>query len=301
MRDSAKILMKVEMLLQPSMYVLGLVLGLVHSMQHSVWGSLPYLLQISTIIFSYWVQMKTLKNAPPFSSFRNTVEGCRVRYQSAEAAYQRCSKQFPLLGGYGQVFGMWTHDDEGKWVKAWSQLPAVGHVTGALSGWLSVPVILTIHAVINYGISRVGFPREHKVCGDAVRGSCQLRPAWRSCRKILVNSTGVVTFDCVLQVLTFGSRRASWPCRGNRAVASRRRTSWFRCSSPWVVGSSARCSSTKKSRAPISPQVIGGSALVCFLFANIPALFVTACVFKLVGIFACSTTHLLNLTSGCVE
>ena len=33
---------------------------------------------------------------------------------------------------------------------------------------------------------------------------------------------------------------------------------------------------------------------------NTPVLFVTACVFKLVGIFACPTTHLLNLTSGCV-
>ena len=41
--------------------------------------------------------------------------------------------------------------------------------------------------------------------------------------------------------------------------------------------------------------------LVFFLFWNTPALFVTACVVKLVGIFACPTTHLLNLTSGCVE
>ena len=41
--------------------------------------------------------------------------------------------------------------------------------------------------------------------------------------------------------------------------------------------------------------------LVLFLFVNTPVLFVTACVFKLVGIFACPTTHLLNLTSGCVE
>ena len=47
---------------------------------------------------------------------------------------------------------MWTHDDQGKWVKAWSQVPAVGDVTGVLFGWLSVPVILTIYAVINYSI-----------------------------------------------------------------------------------------------------------------------------------------------------
>ena len=45
----------------------------------------------------------------------------------------------------------------------------------------------------------------------------------------------------------------------------------------------------------------GVSQLFIFLFMNTPALFVTACVFKLVGIFACPTTHLLNLTSGCVE
>ena len=65
-----------------------------------------------------------------------------------------------------------------------------------------------------------------------------------------------VTFDCVwLQVLTFGSRRASWPCRGNRAVASRRRTSWFRCSSPWAARSTARCSSTKIPRGPNSCQI----------------------------------------------
>ena len=49
----------------------------------------------------------------------------------------------------GQSYSMWTHDDQGKWVKAWSQVPAVGDVTGALFGWLNVPVILTIYAVIN--------------------------------------------------------------------------------------------------------------------------------------------------------
>ena len=68
MSHSAKILVAVEMLLQPSMYVLDLA----HSMQHSVWVYLPYLIQISTIIFSYWVQVKTLKKAPP--SMWNTVE-----------------------------------------------------------------------------------------------------------------------------------------------------------------------------------------------------------------------------------
>ena len=68
----AKILIFVEMLLQPSMYVLGLVLGLGHSMQHSVWVYLPYLIQISMIIFSYWVQVKTLKKTPLF--YRGTVE-----------------------------------------------------------------------------------------------------------------------------------------------------------------------------------------------------------------------------------
>ena len=163
MLHSAKILIRVEMLLQPSMYVLGLVLGLVHSMQHSVWGYLPYLIQISTIIFSYWVQVKTLKKAPP--SMRNTVENfletekvvgydTRVPKLLTNVA-TNYSLYWAGMGATlvaGQSFSMWTHDDQGKWVKAWSQVPAVGDVTGALFGWLSVPVILTIYAVINYVI-----------------------------------------------------------------------------------------------------------------------------------------------------
>ena len=90
------------------------------------------------------------------------------------------------------------------------------------------------------------------------------RPSWSSAMKRIV-LTCFVTFECVwLQVLTFGSRRVSWPCRGNRAVASRRRTSWFRCSSPWAVRSTASSMSSKIGFAPscrmisaTQPQVIG--------------------------------------------
>ena len=168
MLHSAKILVGVEMLLQPSMYVLGLVLGFVHSMQHSVWGYLPYLIQISIIIFSYWVQVKTLKKAPP--SMRNTVENFleteRVRGYDSRLpklltnVAMNYSLYWAGMGATlvaGQPFSMWTHDDQGKWVKAWSQVPAVGDVTGALFGWLSVPVILTIYAVINYGILVIAY------------------------------------------------------------------------------------------------------------------------------------------------
>ena len=165
---SAKILISVEMLLQPSMYVLGLVLGFVHSMQHSVWGYLPYLIQISTIIFSYWVQVKTLKKAP--LDDRDTVENfletervvgydTRVPKLLTHVALNY-SLYWAGMGATlvaGQSFSMWTHDDQGKWVKAWSQVPAVGDVTGVLFGWLSVPVILTIYAVINYGILVIAY------------------------------------------------------------------------------------------------------------------------------------------------
>ena len=126
-------------------------------------GYLPYLIQISTIIFSYWVQVKTLKKAPP--SMRNTVENfletekvvgydTRVPKLLTHVALNY-SLYWAGMGATlvaGQSFSMWTHDDQGKWVKAWSQVPAVGDVTGVLFGWLSVPVILTIYAVINYGI-----------------------------------------------------------------------------------------------------------------------------------------------------
>ena len=151
------------MLLQPSMYVLGLVLALGHSMQHSVWGYLPYLIQISTIIFSYWVQVKTLKKASApvdrhaVENFLETekVVGYDTRVPKLLThVIMNYSLYWAGMGATlvaGQSFSMWTHDDEGKWVKAWSQVPAVGDVTGALVGWLSVPVILTIFAVINYG------------------------------------------------------------------------------------------------------------------------------------------------------
>ena len=162
MVHSAKILIGVEMLLQPSMYVLGLVLALGHSMQHSVWEYLPHLIQISTSIFSYWVQVKTLKKALPVD--RHTVENFLetekvVGYDTrvpklVTHVIMNYSLYWAGMGATlvaGQSFSMWTHDDEGKWVKAWSQVPVVGDVTGALFGWLSVPVILTIFAVINYG------------------------------------------------------------------------------------------------------------------------------------------------------
>ena len=81
----------------------------------------------------------------------------------------------------GQSFSMWTHDDQGKWVKAWSQVPAVGDVTGALFGWLSVPVILTIYAVINYGILVIAY---RSIClraciGHGFHGSGQLATVFR--------------------------------------------------------------------------------------------------------------------------
>ena len=321
MRDSAKILVAVEMLLQPSMYVLGLVLGLVHSIQHSVWAYLPYLIQISTIIFSYWVQVKTLKKAPPSSQdiveqFVETekVVGYDTRVPKLLThVAMNYSLYWAGMGATlvaGQSFSIWTHDDQGKWVKAWSQVPAVGDVTGVLFGWLSVPVILTIFAVVNYGILVIAyhsidisldmqyadpanlplfsallewqdeedkhFSRHFRLCLIAgahiwVKTSL-LAMSWQSSSRFEKANIMVPLF------LTMGSKVYSQVQVYKNAT----------CADFWTSNSDGTTGERVRT-------------LFFLLFVNTPALFVTACVFKLVGIFACPTTHLLNLTSGCVE
>ena len=318
---SAKILVGVEMLLQPSMYVLGLVLGLGHSMQHSVWEYLPYLIQISTIIFSYWVQVKTLKKSPSQHIVVNFLETEKVVGSDTRVPklLTHVAMNYYLywagMGATlvaGQSFSMWTHDDQGKWVKAWIQVPAVGDVTGALFSWLSVPVIVTIYAVINYGIlvfalllilfenqvdlyfmdlgnlplfsafvekrdeARAHVLRHLRMCLIAgphiwVKTSL-LAMSWQSSSRFENANIMVPLF------LTMGSKVYSQ----------------FNVIKNWI------CAELPND---FRDATAGDRCFMLFicLFSNTPALFVTACVFKLVGIFACPTTHLLNLTSGRVE
>ena len=321
MSHSAKILVAVEMLLQPSMYVLGLVLGLVHSTQHSVWRYLPYLIQISTIIFSYWVQVKTLKKAPP--SMRNTVENF-LETEKVVGYDTRVPKLLTNVAMYfslywagmgatlvaGQSFSMWTHDDQGKWVKAWSQVPAVGDVTGALFGWLSVPVILTIYAVINNGILVIAYLNidESLDLQGADLANLPLFSAFlekrdednvhdlRHLRLCLIAGPHIWVKTSLLAMSWQSSSRFE---KANIMVPLFL-TMGSKVYSQVHFYKNATC-------ADIQTSICDGTTgervytLVGNLFVNTPALFVTACVFKLVGIFACPTTHLLNLTSGCVE
>ena len=320
---SAKILVGVEMLLQPSMYVLGLVLGLGHSMQHSVWGYLPYLIQISTIIFSYWVQVKTLKKVPFLDqdiveNFLETekVVGCDTRVPKLLThVAMNYSLYWAGMGATlvaGQSFSMWTHDDQGKWVKAWSQVPAVGNVTGALFGWLSVPVILTICAVINYGIlvfvlflilSEYPLDVYFTDLGNLPLFSAFLEKRdedhahhFRHLRMCLIAGPHIWVKTSLLAMSWQSSSRFE---KANIMVPlfltmGSKVYSQFNVIKNWI------CAELQND---FRDATAGDRCLILFtcLFSNTPALFVTACVFKLVGIFACPTTHLLNLTSGCVE
>ena len=320
MLHSAKILVGLEMLLQPSMYVLGLVLGLVHSMQHSVWRYLPYLIQISTIIFSYWVQVKTLKKAPP--SMRNIVEnfletervrGCDTRVPKLLThVAMNYSLYWAGMGATlvaGQSFSMWTHDDQGKWVKAWSQVPAVGDVTGVLFGWLSVPVILTIYAVINHSILVTAYCNIVDLTMDIMDvANLPLFSAFQEKRYEELQHISRHFRMCVIagphiwvktSLLAMSWQSSSGFEKANIMVPLFL-TMGSKVYSQVQVYKNGMC-------AEIQRDMCNGTTgqrvymLFIYLLMNTPALFVTACVFKLVGIFACPTTHLLNLTSGCVE
>ena len=303
-----------------SMYVLGLVLSLVHSMQHSVWGYLPCLIQISTIIFSYWVQVKTLKKAPP-SMVENFLEAeevvgydTRVPKLLTNVA-MNYSLYWAGMGATlvaGQSFSMWTHDDQGKWVKAWSQVPAVGDVTGALFGWLSVPVILTIYAVINYGILVIAY---RSICNSVYMdmdsmdlANLPLFSAFlekrdedhvhvnRHLRLCLIAGPHIWVKTSLLAMSWQSSSRFEkanimvplFLTMGSKVYSQ---VHFYKNTTCAEIETNIRDETTGK-------RVY---TLFFYLFLNTPALFVTACVIKLVGIFACSTTHLLNLTSGCVE
>ena len=270
MLHSAKILVGVEMLLQPSMYVLGLVLGLVHSMQHSVWGTCLTSSRSrlsSSRIGSKW---RPWKRRHPRVRTLSRISWRQRRLSGTIREYRSCLPTLP-----------WTIPFIGReWGQLWSQdSPSVcGPMTTRESGWrpgARCPRLVTWREYCLAGwacpwswrstpSSTTAFSSSHTApfaiactwtCSSRIWPTCPcFRPSWRSAMERI--HTCYVTFECVwLQVLTFGSRRASWPCRGNRAVASRRRTSWFRCSSPWAARSTARCiSTTKMPRAPISRQ-----------------------------------------------
>ena len=276
------------------------------------------------IIFSYWVQVKTLKKAP--LDYRDTVENFletervvgydkRVPKLLTHVALNY-SLYWAGMGATfvaGQSFSMWTHDDKGKWVKAWSQVPAVGDVTGVLFGWLSVPVILTIYAVINYDILVMQY-----LCVNSDPENMHMQfadlanlPLFSAFLKKL-SEDHFHLFRHLRMCLIAGPR--IW-VKTSLLAMSWQSSSRFEKANIMVplfltMGSkvysqvhfykNATCADIQTSiRDGTTGQRV--YTLFFYLFLNTPALFVTACVFKLVGIFACPTTHLLNLTSGCVE
>ena len=63
-RSTARLLMMVELVLQPIMYLVGRV-----NLKGAL-GVIPYVVQVGTIVVSFFLQLKTLNKAPSVGMFR---------------------------------------------------------------------------------------------------------------------------------------------------------------------------------------------------------------------------------------
>ena len=158
MRSTARLLMRLELVLQPIMFLVGLV-----NLKGAL-GVIPYVVQIGTIVVSYFLQFKTLNKAPSAGTWRTATDAL-INEKERIASVQTCVPRFiaNVVMNYslfwagmaaslvaGQSYHLWTPCDGRVWTEAWSDVPFVGHVTGPLSRVLDVPVVLTLFSVVNY-------------------------------------------------------------------------------------------------------------------------------------------------------
>ena len=169
MRSTARLLMSVELVLQPIMYFVGRV-----NLKGAL-GVVPYVVQVGTIVASFFLQYSTLKrtlNRAPLTGVWRRAADALINEKDRIASVETCVPRFiaVVVMNYslfwagmaaslvaGQSYHLWTPCDGRVWTEAWSDVPFVGHVTGPLSRVLDVPVVLTLFSVLNYVILIVAF------------------------------------------------------------------------------------------------------------------------------------------------
>ena len=159
MRSAAKTLMLVEAALQPFLFLLGLCVDM-----KGLWAVIPYFLEVSTIVISYWFQFRTLQRAPAEGEWRVAVDTLIKESKKLfefDTRIPRCvydtllnySVYWSAMGTTlvaGQSFRLWTDGDQEGWSVAWSEVPFLGYITGPFSHFLSVPVLLTFFCGVHY-------------------------------------------------------------------------------------------------------------------------------------------------------
>ena len=134
MRSTARLLMKVELVLQPIMYLVGRV-----NLKGAL-GVIPYIVQIGTIVVSFFLQFKTLNEAPSAGVWRRAADALineKDRIASVETCVPRIIANVVMNYSLfwagmaaslvaGQSCHLWTPCDRRVWTEAWSDVPFLG-------------------------------------------------------------------------------------------------------------------------------------------------------------------------------
>jgi len=326
-RSTARLLMRVELVLQPIMFLVGLV-----NLKGAL-GVIPSVVQIGTIVVSYFLQFKTLNKAPSAGTWRAATDAL-INKKERIASVQTCVPRFiaNVVMNYslfwagmaaslvaGQSYHLWTPCDGRVWTEAWSDVPFVGHVTGPLSRVMDVPVVLTLFSVVQYVFlifafwmttfeevwkpDGAGFMMhlmdlgnmplfsalsEQVLCQQAFGDKSHL---FRHLRLVVVVSAHVWIKT---SLLTMTWSRATYLERFNIFV-------------PLLLTMGSKSYSTLREETAFIKYIYSYSFSCCYFLCHfpaaavlaIPALVVLACAARLAGIAFCPC-HYLNLTSGCV-
>ena len=151
MRSTARLLMMVELVLQPIMYLVGRV-----NLKGAL-GVIPYVVQVGTIVASFFLQFRTLNKAPLTGMWRRAADAL-INEKERIASVKTCVPRIiaNVVMNYslfwagmaaslvaGQSYHLWTPCDARVWTEAWSDIPLLGHLAGQDAREDTVPHILT--------------------------------------------------------------------------------------------------------------------------------------------------------------
>jgi len=325
-RSTARLLMRVELVLQPIMFLVGLV-----NLKGAL-GVIPSVVQIGTIVVSYFLQFKTLNKAPSAGTWRAATDAL-INKKERIASVQTCVPRFiaNVVMNYslfwagmaaslvaGQSYHLWTPCDGRVWTEAWSDVPFVGHVTGPLSRVMDVPVVLTLFSFVNYVILIWAWKKTEEVWKpDGTGFMMQMMdlgniPLFSAlCEQVASERSGddLDTSHLLrhMRLIVVGSAHV-WVKTSLLAMTWSRATylEKFNIIVPLLLTMGSKSYSTLQQETAWIKMIRRDSFscsnfIILFFMAvvAIPGLVVLACAARLAGIAFCPC-HYLNLTSGCV-
>ena len=92
-RSTARLLMRVELVLQPIMFLVGLV-----NLKGAL-GVIPYVVQVGTIVVSFFLQFRTLNRAPLTGMWRRAADAL-INEKERIASVETCVPRFIANVGY---------------------------------------------------------------------------------------------------------------------------------------------------------------------------------------------------------